>query len=108
MNLGQCYITRAEIRGAITGLELAWEYGFWQVELQVDSQAAIALLSSTAVPEHQQVFREANKAADFLASQGYEFPFGTHLFSLSNCKLGHIMRYDCLGVSEPRLISADN
>ncbi|CAN1179373.1 Putative ribonuclease H protein At1g65750 [Linum perenne] len=86
MNLGHCSITRAEIRGAITGLELAWEYGFRSVELQLDSQAAISLLSSTTVPEHQQaaevihfhnlcrrdwrisirhVFREANKAADF-------------------------------------------
>ncbi|CAN1789669.1 Putative ribonuclease H protein At1g65750 [Linum perenne] len=125
MNLGHCSITRAEIRGAITGLELAWDYGFRNVELQLDSQAAISLLSSSAVPDHQQaaevihfqnlcrrdwrisirhVFREANKAADFLASQGYEFPFGTHLFPLSNCNLGHILRYDCLGVSEPRLI----
>ncbi|CAN1334217.1 Putative ribonuclease H protein At1g65750 [Linum perenne] len=37
MNLGQCSITRAEIRGAIAGLELAWEYGFRRVELQIDS-----------------------------------------------------------------------
>ncbi|CAN1127069.1 Putative ribonuclease H protein At1g65750, partial [Linum perenne] len=129
MNLGQCSITRAEIRGAITGLELAWNYGFRRVELQVDSQAAISLLSSQTVPEHQHavevlhfqylckrdwrvnirhVFHEANNAANFLASQGYEFPFGTHLFPLSDCNLGHILRHDCLGVLEPRLISVVN
>ncbi|CAN1128377.1 hypothetical protein LINPERHAP2_LOCUS4592 [Linum perenne] len=28
MHLGRCTITRAEIRGAISGLELAWEYGY--------------------------------------------------------------------------------
>ncbi|CAN1169067.1 hypothetical protein LINPERPRIM_LOCUS19575, partial [Linum perenne] len=71
-------------------------------------------LSSAAIPEHQQaaevihfrnlcrrdwritichIFREANKAADFLASQGYDFLFGTHLFPLSDCNLGHILRY---------------
>ncbi|CAN1841756.1 Putative ribonuclease H protein At1g65750 [Linum perenne] len=108
MNLGQCSITRAEIRGAITGLELAWDYGFRRVELQIDSQAVVSLLSLPSVPEHQHVFREANKVADFLASRGYDFPFGTHLFPLSDCNLGHILRYDCLGVSEPRLISAVN
>ncbi|CAN1753236.1 Putative ribonuclease H protein At1g65750 [Linum perenne] len=128
-NLVQCSITRAEIIGAITGLELAWQYGFRQVELQVDSKSAISLLLSPDPPEHQQaaeviyfqnlcrrdwrvttrhVFREANKAVIFLASQGYEFPFGTHLFSLSNCNLGHILRYDRLGISEPRLIPVVN
>ncbi|CAN1827845.1 hypothetical protein LINPERHAP1_LOCUS32058 [Linum perenne] len=75
---------------------------------------AILLLSSSAIPEHQQaaevinfqnlcrrdwrvtirhIFREANEAADFLASQGYDFPFGTHLFPLSDCNLGRILRY---------------
>ncbi|CAN1809758.1 Putative ribonuclease H protein At1g65750 [Linum perenne] len=129
MNLGQCSITRAEIRGALAGLDLAWEYGFRRVELQIDSQVAITLLTSQAEPEHQQaaevlhfrnlykrdwrvnirhVFREANKPADFLASQGYDFPFGMHLFPLSDCNLGHLLRYDCLGISEPRLISVVN
>ncbi|CAN1816373.1 Putative ribonuclease H protein At1g65750 [Linum perenne] len=90
MNLGCCTITRAEIRGAISGLELAWAYGFRHVELQLDSQAAIAILLSPEDPLHQymaevlyfrelcgrewrvrtrHVHREANKAADFLASQ---------------------------------------
>ncbi|CAN1256843.1 hypothetical protein LINPERPRIM_LOCUS9431 [Linum perenne] len=72
MNLGCCTVTRAELRGAITGL------------------------------------REANKVADFLANQGHLFPFGTHLFPLSDCNLGHILRYDCLGISEPRFILIDN
>ncbi|CAN1147966.1 Putative ribonuclease H protein At1g65750, partial [Linum perenne] len=53
MNLGMCTITRAEIRGAITGLELAWDYGFRRVELQLDSKVAISLLLSQDEPEHQ-------------------------------------------------------
>ncbi|CAN1750629.1 hypothetical protein LINPERHAP1_LOCUS4103 [Linum perenne] len=72
MNLGACTVTRAEIRGAIAGLD------------------------------------EANKAADFLANHGYNFPFGIHLFPLSDCNLGHILRYDCLSISEPRLITVMN
>ncbi|CAN1747316.1 Putative ribonuclease H protein At1g65750 [Linum perenne] len=129
MNLGVCTITRAEIRGAIAGLELAWDYGFRRVELQLDSKVAISLLSSPDIPQHQQaaevlhfqnlckrswevrvrhIFREANKATDFLASHGYNFPFGIHLFPLSDCNLGHILRYDCLSISEPRLITVIN
>ncbi|CAN1810904.1 Putative ribonuclease H protein At1g65750 [Linum perenne] len=128
MNLGCCTITRAEIRGAISGLEHAWDYGFRQVELQLDSQAAVAILLSPEDPQHQymaevlyfrelcgrdwrvrtrHVYKEANKAADFLAGQGYEFPFGIHLFLLSDCNLGHILRYDVLGITELRLISVD-
>ncbi|CAN1167222.1 Putative ribonuclease H protein At1g65750 [Linum perenne] len=127
-NLGCCTITRAEIRGAISGLELAWDYGFQHVEHQLDSQAAIAILLSLEEPQHQymaevlyfrelcgrdwrvktrHVYREANKAADFLASQGYFFPFGIHLFPLVDCNLGHILRYDILCITEPRLISVD-
>ncbi|CAN1140912.1 Putative ribonuclease H protein At1g65750 [Linum perenne] len=125
MNLGCCSFTRAEIRGAISGLELAWTYGFRQVSLQIDSQAAISILSAEGEPLHQyagevmlfrelcrrewvvhirHVYREANKVADFLASKGYEFPFGIHLFPMSNCSLGYFLRYDCFGLSEPRLI----
>ncbi|CAN1775820.1 Putative ribonuclease H protein At1g65750 [Linum perenne] len=128
LNLGQCSITRAEIRGAIAGLEMAWNFGFRIVELQIDSQAVVSLLTAPGVPEHQHasevlhfqnlckrdwrvnirhIYREANKAADFLASQGYDFPFGIHFFPLSDCNFGHILQYDCLGVSEPRLISVD-
>ncbi|CAN1147970.1 Putative ribonuclease H protein At1g65750 [Linum perenne] len=103
MNLGMCTITRAEIRGAITGLELAWDYGFRRVELQLDSKVAISLLLSQDEPEHQHIFREANKAADFLANHGYNFPFGIHLYTLSDCNLGHI-----LSISEPCLIPVIN
>ncbi|CAN1181552.1 Putative ribonuclease H protein At1g65750 [Linum perenne] len=129
MNLGRCTVTRAELRGAITGLELAWAYGFRKIALQLDSRAAVAILSQGEAPTHQlatevlafrelrsrdwqveirHVYREANKAADFLASQGHMFPFGIHIFPLSDCNLGHILRYDCLGVSEPRFILIEN
>ncbi|CAN1250178.1 hypothetical protein LINPERPRIM_LOCUS7355 [Linum perenne] len=48
------------------------------------------------------VFHEANKAteSDFLASHGYEFSFEIHLFTLSDCNLGLILRYDCLDISK--------
>ncbi|CAN1256844.1 Putative ribonuclease H protein At1g65750 [Linum perenne] len=108
MNLGCCTVTRAELRGAITGLELAWSYGFRNIDLQLDSRVATELCNREWRVEIRHVYREANKVADFLANQGHLFPFGTHLFPLSDCNLGHILRYDCLGISEPRFILIDN
>ncbi|CAN1773739.1 Putative ribonuclease H protein At1g65750 [Linum perenne] len=37
MNLGKCSITRAELRGAVSGLKLAWERGYCKIQLQLDS-----------------------------------------------------------------------
>ncbi|CAN1762169.1 Putative ribonuclease H protein At1g65750 [Linum perenne] len=125
LNLGTGTITRAVIRAALTGLSLAWDYGHRLVELQIDFSATISILTSTDEPDHQyaaevlqfcelcnrnwrvnikHVYREANKAAYFLADQGFEFPFGVHLFPFSDPNFGHLLRYDCLGISEPRLI----
>ncbi|CAN1152968.1 Putative ribonuclease H protein At1g65750 [Linum perenne] len=118
MNLGTSSITRAEIRGAITGLELAWDFGYMQIDLQIDSQVAVAILTASENPTNQfaaevtrfrelrvkHIYREANKVVDFLTEQGSYFPIGTHLFPLIDSNLGYFLRYDCMGISEPRLI----
>ncbi|CAN1135777.1 Putative ribonuclease H protein At1g65750 [Linum perenne] len=36
-NLGICSITRAELRGVVSGLQLAWDRGYRKVQLQIDS-----------------------------------------------------------------------
>ncbi|CAN1263735.1 Putative ribonuclease H protein At1g65750 [Linum perenne] len=69
INLGNCSITRAEIRGALKGI------------------------------------REANQAADYLANLGHTLPRGCHSISCSDCNLAYHVRYDCMGISEPRLIN---
>ncbi|CAN1152969.1 Putative ribonuclease H protein At1g65750 [Linum perenne] len=104
MNLGTSSITRAEIRGAITGLELAWDFGYMQIDLQIDSQVAVAILTASENPTIKHIYREANKVVDFLTEQGSYFPIGTHLFPLIDSNLGYFLRYDCMGISEPRLI----
>ncbi|CAN1824667.1 Putative ribonuclease H protein At1g65750 [Linum perenne] len=124
-NLGCCSVTRAELHGAVLGLELAWSLGCRFVELQLDSRAAIALIQQAGEPNHQHAlevlacqelcsrswevqiqhtYREGNKVADFLANQGHDFPFGVYMFPLSDCNLVHLLRHDFLGVSTPRSI----
>ncbi|CAN1194204.1 hypothetical protein LINPERHAP2_LOCUS42433 [Linum perenne] len=44
MNLGICSITRAELRGVMTGLQIAWDRGFRRIIVQLDSRVAVQLL----------------------------------------------------------------
>ncbi|CAN1729404.1 Putative ribonuclease H protein At1g65750 [Linum perenne] len=127
INLGVCSITRAEIRGALEGIRRAWADGFRKVEVRMDSQAAIAILTDSKQSiEHQHalevlefrnwvdkdwelrlkhVYREANQAADFLANLGHSLTRGCHSIPISNCNLAYYVRYDCLGISEPRMVN---
>ncbi|CAN1164269.1 Putative ribonuclease H protein At1g65750 [Linum perenne] len=125
MNTGNCSVTRAELRGAVEGLRRSWNAGFRKVILQLDSRAAIAILTSGKDPGPllspetadfkdlqsrnwelviKHVYREGNRAADFLASIGYDYPFGSHSVSSLNCNLGYFLRLDCSGISEQRSI----
>ncbi|CAN1845775.1 Putative ribonuclease H protein At1g65750 [Linum perenne] len=53
----------------------------------------------------KHVYREANRVADYLASYGHTLPRGSHSIPLSDCNLAYHIRYDCMGISEPRLIT---
>ncbi|CAI0458485.1 unnamed protein product [Linum tenue] len=125
LNLGVCSITRAELRGAVEGLQLAWNLGYRRIRLEVDSQCAIQLLRSQDNPDHQHaaiihrfqemlqrdwevtlnhVYREGNKGADFLANHGHSLPLGFHRVSCSFPPFHHVLMYDCQGLSETRLV----
>ncbi|CAN1827514.1 Putative ribonuclease H protein At1g65750 [Linum perenne] len=127
INLGRCSITRAELRGVIGGLNRAWDVRARRVMVQVDSQVAIALISETGVPCHQHagevitirkllqrdwevtisyIYREGNQAADYLANIGHGLPPGTHSINDSDSTLCYFLRRDCMGISEPRIISS--
>ncbi|CAN1813020.1 Putative ribonuclease H protein At1g65750 [Linum perenne] len=123
MNLGNCSIKRAELRGAIEGLRLAWRAGY--MLLQLDSKAAISLLTETRDTSHQHgmevlqfrelcdrdwiiktkhTYREGNHAANLLASLGYGYPLGSHTISTTDSQLVYFLRYDCMGITEQRSI----
>ncbi|CAN1164222.1 Putative ribonuclease H protein At1g65750, partial [Linum perenne] len=91
-NLGRCSITQAELTGAVVGLDRAWQLGFRNVELQLDSTTALSILHGPDPIQHQhaglvlrfrrliardwrvriiRVYREGNRVADFLANLGH-------------------------------------
>ncbi|CAL1387079.1 unnamed protein product [Linum trigynum] len=41
INLGICSVTRAELRGAVEGLQLAWDMGHRRVRVELDSRCAV-------------------------------------------------------------------
>ncbi|CAN1775003.1 Putative ribonuclease H protein At1g65750, partial [Linum perenne] len=116
INLGACSITRAEIRGALEGIRRAWSEGFRNVEVQLDSYAAITIFSDSNPKIDRQhalevlefrdwlrrdwdlrlkhVYREANQAADFLASLGHTLQRGCHSIPILNCNIAYHIRYD--------------
>ncbi|CAN1850420.1 Putative ribonuclease H protein At1g65750, partial [Linum perenne] len=125
MNIGRFSITRAELRGAIKGLQKTSKLGLTKVELQVDSSAIVQLVEDEGEPRHQHamevlefrdlfardwdvrlrhVYREGNHAADFLACIGLSYFIGCHMVPPSDVNLGYHLRFDCIGISEPHLI----
>ncbi|CAN1168888.1 Putative ribonuclease H protein At1g65750 [Linum perenne] len=50
------------------------------------------------------IYREANHAADYLANLGHNTIRGAHDVNISDCNLAYFVRYDCLDISEPRVI----
>ena len=51
------------------------------------------------------VYREANRAADLMASKGHSLPLGLHVYCVPPVDLRAILVEDCTGVALPRLIS---
>ncbi|CAN1141562.1 Putative ribonuclease H protein At1g65750 [Linum perenne] len=100
-NVGNCSITRAELRAIVEGLKLAWSLGIKKVAVQTDSAAVVAMLQADGCSVHKHaaliaefqdtrarpweislshIFREANCSADYLANLGHSFWFGFHVF----------------------------
>ncbi|CAN1121366.1 Putative ribonuclease H protein At1g65750 [Linum perenne] len=96
---------RAELRGIIDGMLLAWEKGVRKLVIQTDSRAAVEILLNDSDLAHRHVYREANFAADYLATVGHDLDLGTHVFLYPDTKLLYWIRYDLMGVSIPRLIN---
>ncbi|CAN1175634.1 Putative ribonuclease H protein At1g65750 [Linum perenne] len=96
---------RAELRGIIEGIILAWEKGIRKLCIQTDSRAAVNILSCVENRLNRHIYREANFAADYMANLGHSFDLGTHVFQVPDSSLLYWLRYDLFGVCEPRIIN---
>ncbi|CAN1182371.1 Putative ribonuclease H protein At1g65750 [Linum perenne] len=117
---------RAELRGIIEGMRLAWGIGIRKLCIQTDSRAAVALLRESAPHNHHHmslvdqfhnlknrdwevtihhIYREANNAADCLANFGHTVFFGSHVFSTPIDPLLYWLRYDTVIACLPRSIN---
>ncbi|CAN1165012.1 Putative ribonuclease H protein At1g65750 [Linum perenne] len=114
---------RAELRGIIEGMSLAWDKGVRRLCIQTDSKAAVSILAKVDNLNHRHaslveqfhalknrdwevsihhIFREANCAADYLANLGHTLDMGLHVFSFPDSSLLYWLRYDLIGVCLPR------
>ncbi|KAK9190090.1 hypothetical protein WN943_018691 [Citrus x changshan-huyou] len=124
-NLGVCSVTSAELWGLFHGLSIAWQYGFRRVYMEVDSMCVMKLISNLNPPinEHftliqeiqallrrdwltkvEHIYREANEAADFLASYSFSFSLGLHCFQSIPPNMPSILIKDVHGVAHSRLV----
>ncbi|CAI0560437.1 unnamed protein product, partial [Linum tenue] len=52
LNLGACSITQAELKGAVVGLQLAWDMGYIHVFMEHDSRCVVQLIRGMENPNH--------------------------------------------------------
>ncbi|CAN1343203.1 Putative ribonuclease H protein At1g65750 [Linum perenne] len=124
-NLGVCSIMRAEIRGIVEGMKWAWNKGIRKLRIQSDSKAAVDMLSNrrVSVGQHSNlveqffelssrpwevsihhIYREANYAADYLASFGHSLCYGIHVLDAPDRSLLYWRNFDVVGSCTTRLI----
>ncbi|CAN1137166.1 hypothetical protein LINPERHAP2_LOCUS9883 [Linum perenne] len=88
---------RAELRGIVEGMRLAWDRGIRKLCIQSDSKAAVSILSKVDDLDHRHIFREANNAADYLAKMGHDLTLGTHVFLYPDSSLLYWLNFDRFG-----------
>ncbi|CAN1228034.1 Putative ribonuclease H protein At1g65750, partial [Linum perenne] len=124
--LGSCSVVRAEMRGIVEGMSIAWNRGIRKLRIQSDSATAIKILSDTTWVNHQHshlvrmfrelsarnweisiehIYREANNAADFIANSGHNLELGTSIFTSLCNSLLYWIRYDLIGSYLPRWVN---
>ncbi|CAN1777356.1 Putative ribonuclease H protein At1g65750, partial [Linum perenne] len=123
-NLGQCSITRVEIKGAVDEMMAAWDLGIRRLEVQIDSSSEVSILlqgnlshqHASLVTRFQKlrerewelrikhIYREANHLADCLADKGHSLPCGSTTRLKTDVDVRKWETYDARGVTEVRCI----
>ncbi|KAL9409051.1 hypothetical protein AB3S75_047440 [Citrus x aurantiifolia] len=125
VNLGTCSVLSAALWGLLHGLRMAWENGFRRVQVGVDNKSVVHLLTMASVPENENatlikairklleqdwivqlehVYREANCAADFLATYSLNSPIGLYVLLSPRPEIVGILCKDAYGIAHCRLV----
>ncbi|KAH9670623.1 putative ribonuclease H protein [Citrus sinensis] len=125
MNIGNCSVTTAELWGLYQGLTLAWNKGIRWLCVEVDSRCVTQLVKNNMVNPNEfstliraiqelirrnwrveitHVYREANFAADYLATLACCLPLGLHVLNSPPKGVLQFMSQDNYGVVYPRLV----
>ncbi|CAN1191029.1 Putative ribonuclease H protein At1g65750 [Linum perenne] len=125
MNLGVCSVTRAELRGIIEGMRIAWNRGVRRLAIQTYSSCAVKILSNLQNLDHQHaglariyaemigrdwevslehVYRESNRLADSLAVKGHASPYRVQFVEGSDPVVAPWLDYDHQRTTQPRLV----
>lgn len=125
-NFGSCNSFRAEVMALTAGLELARDLEIRKILIQLDNLACVQSIKSVEAGSGEcahlinfcrsminledwevsviHVFREGNRAADWLANQGVTQPRRTVILEEIPIALSRILEEDIRGVAMPRLI----
>ncbi|KAH9791596.1 putative ribonuclease H protein [Citrus sinensis] len=125
LNIGNCSVTTAELWGLYQGLTLAWNKGIRWLCVEVDSRCVTQLVKNNMVNPNEfstlihaiqelirrnwrveitHVYREANFAADYLATLACSLPLGLHVLNSPPKGVLQFMSQDNYGVVYPRLV----
>ncbi|CAN1256554.1 hypothetical protein LINPERPRIM_LOCUS9362, partial [Linum perenne] len=58
--------------------------------------------------EIEHTYKEENYAVDHLTTPGYDYPLGNHKIPITYNSFVYFVGRDCLGVTEPHLMSINN
>lgn len=119
-NIGICITEEAELWDVWKGLQITWQLGHKKVMVGVDSEIVVKWLHSVGTPSSSSfnlvykcqnllakdwkvkvhhIYKEQNRAADFLASAALEHDRGWSIIEDPPTRLQQIMEEDKLGMS---------
>ncbi|XP_050238477.2 uncharacterized protein LOC126687968 [Mercurialis annua] len=122
--IGHCSVLQSELWGALDGLDIAWNKGFRNVILEMDSKLAVDAIAKNRSPTNANsnllnaircilnqdwqvhichIHREGNRSADSMASQGFYHNMGLTIYDNMPQDVAHCFMDDLAGVSLPRM-----
>ena len=125
MNIGICSVLRSELWGMLQGISFDWSAGFRKLLVECDNKTVVQMIVGEVMPHAADlplinsikalinldwtvkvvhVYREANRAADWLASFASQFPRGLHVLQQAPASINDILYQDFIGVSSTRMV----